>query len=244
MRRILGPDADAASAAREMFGWYGRYWAELFWVTSHRRSEIVDHTRVTGLDIWESTQETGRGVIFALPHTGNWEAAGARAEAEGGRVLAVAEALWNRRVVDWFISVRNALGIDVVIAEKGTNVTRALIEQLRAGGVVALLCDRDLKGTGVPVRFFGEETTMPAGPLALADRTNSIVLPIGTYFLEGRGHHLVVDEPLEVPDLPTREERIVAGTQLLAERLEAIIRVDPPQWHVLQPVWPSDRAGE
>ena len=54
--------------------------------------------------------------------------------------------------------------------------------------MVALLCDRDLKGRGIPVTLFGEETTLPAGPLILACRTGAIVLPVGTYFARGAGH--------------------------------------------------------
>lgn len=32
-------------------------------------------------------------------------------------------------------------------------------------------------------------------------------------------------------------------TQALAHELEALIRVEPEQWHVLQPNWPSDHAA-
>ena len=33
---------------------------------------------------------------------------------------------------------------------------------------------------------------------------------------------------------------ITALTQLVANELEAMIAAEPTQWHVLQPVWPSD----
>ena len=241
MRRVLGPDADVEAAARDVFGYYGRYWAEVFWVTPHRREEIVAHTELVGVEDFRRHVQADYGVVLALAHLGNWEAAGARADAEGGRVLAVAESLPNRRITDWFLSVRNALGMDVVLTGSG-GVTRELVARLRDGGVVALLCDRDLKGTGVEVEFFGEVTTMPAGPVALADRTGAVILPVGLYFEEGRGHRFTVEDPLEIPPLETREERVAAGTQLLAKRLEGLIRAHPTQWHLLQANWPSDRA--
>ena len=185
----------------------------------------------------------GRGVILALPHLGNWEAAGLRAAAEDARVLAVAEALSNELIVEWFIEMRTMMDIDVVIARAGANVTRSLLARLREGGTVALLSDRDIKGRGVPVVFFGEETTMPAGPAALADRTGAALLPVGTYFGKGGRHRFIVHPPIEVPDGETADERVRLATQALADVLEEIIRPAPEQWHLLLPNWPSDREA-
>ena len=241
MARILGAEG-SARAARDVFVWYGRYWAETFWMRPHRAAYILDNGTVEHLERFHAARAGGKGTVVALAHIGNWEAAGTRSVAEGTRVLAVAEALSNRKVVDWFIGLRNEMGIDVVIAEKGTSVTRTLISRLRQGGAIALLCDRDIKGTGVPVELFGEQTTIPAGPVALADRTGATLLPIAVYFNDGPGHRFVVHEPVPIPEGATAEERVAKGSQNLAGVLEAMIREAPTQWHVLVPVWPSDRA--
>ena len=238
MRRV-GVD-DPRAAAREMFAWYGRYWAETFWMRPHRLSYVLDNAVEEHIERFHESRASGRGSIFALAHLGNWEAAGARSTAEGMTVLAVAEALSNRLIVDWFVKVRNEMHIDVVIAEKGASVTKTLIKRLREGGAIALLCDRDLTGKGVPVEFFGEVTTLPAGPVALADRTGADLVPLGAYFHDGPGHFFRVFEPIQIPDGDTAEERVAAGTQLLAHALEEMIRHAPTQWHLLQPNWPSD----
>ncbi len=243
MRRVLGPGADATRAARRMFGWYGRYWAEVFWLRPRRAAAMLGHIDVTGWTAVNTALAKGNGVIFALPHLGNWELGGARARAEGVPILAVAEALANERLVEWFIGIRRRLGIDVVIASEGSKVTRVLIEHLRRGGAVGLVCDRDLSGRGVTVEFFGEETTMPAGPLALADRTGAQVLPMATYFRDGPGLHMVIHDRVEIPDLPGRDERVARGTQALAAKFEEMISAAPPQWHLLVPNWPSDREA-
>ncbi len=241
MRR--GGVDDPKAAARDVFAWYGRYWAETFWMRPHRLSYVLDNAVEEHLERFHASRDSGRGTIFALAHLGNWEAAGARSTAEGTRVLAVAEALANRLIVDWFVRVRNEMHIDVVIAEKGSSVTKTLIKRLREGGAIALLCDRDLTGKGVPVKFFGEVTTLPAGPVALADRTGADLMPLGAYFHDGPGHLFRVFEPIPIPAADTAEERVAAGTQLLAEALEEMIRHAPTQWHLLQPNWPSDREA-
>lgn len=243
LKRVLGEQANTADAAKAMFRWYGRYWAEVFWVTASRREQFAAGATVVGdgLDRVYAYRDEGKGVILALPHVGNWEAAGAFAAEHDLGVLAVAEALNNERIVEWFISIRNALGIDVVIARRGSNTTRALLERLNAGGIIALLCDRDVTGRGIAVEFFGEVTTLPAGPAALAERTGAALLPVGAFFGDGAGHRFRIGPRVEIAPGASREERVAGTAQRLAAALEDMIRHDPPQWHILQPNWPSDR---
>ncbi len=238
--RVAGTATGAKRAARKALGWYGRYWAEVFWMRPRRRKQVLERTYIENSDVLADAVDSGRGVVLALPHLGNWEVGGLRAASQGARVLAVAEELGNERIVQWFVHLRTMMDIDVVIGRKGSRVTRELLQRLEEGGVIALLCDRDLSGRGVTVNFFGEETTMPAGPVALAERTGAVLLPAGTYFEPGVGHHCVIRPPLEIPKDGTVEQRIQRGTQLLAEVVEDIIRVAPEQWHLILPNWPSD----
>jgi len=115
------------------------------------------------------------------------------------------------------------------------------MKRLKQGGTVALLADRDVTGRGISVTFFGEETTMPAGPMALAVNTGAPVLVVGSYFEDGPGHRYVVSDPLPLPESGTKEERVAAGVQLLAEALEERIRRKPEDWHLFVPNWPSDK---
>lgn len=241
-RRVHGDDADAIRAARRVFGYYGRYWAETFWLRPRRRDFLIAASEVIDVRYLHEGATSGRGMILALPHLGNWEVAGLRAAHEGAQVLAVAEALPNDRIVSWFTEMRRMMDIDIVIARRGARVTRTLQQRLEAGGTVALLSDRDLTGRGVPVVMFGEETTLPAGPVSLAVKTGADVVPVGTYFRKGAGHTFQMYPPLEIPEAATVEERVRLGTQRLAEVLEDAIVRAPEQWHLLQPNWPSDRA--
>jgi KDO2-lipid IV(A) lauroyltransferase len=243
MRRVLGPGADAERAAREVFAHYGRYWAELAWMRPRRRSRVLAHVTLEGHEHLDACRARGRGVIIALPHLGNWEMAGLVAAARGIELVAVAERLADRRGVEWFRERRRELGIEVVLADAEPSAVGRLLAQLRRGGAVALLCDRDLSGGGVNVPFFGEETTLPAGPAVLALRTGAAIVPVAPCFRPGRGHRIVIGAPIAIPvDGPPRE-RIALATRRLAEALEALIRQAPTQWLLLQPNWPSDKAA-
>jgi KDO2-lipid IV(A) lauroyltransferase len=241
MRRVLGDGTASADAATAVMSSYGRYYAEALWVRGSRVPDLLRHTSVEGLERIIEARDLGKGMIFGLPHVGNWEAAAPVAVAEGVPVVAVAEKLPNRRITDWFTDMRREFGIEIVLATGGTEVMRKLEAALADNKAVALLSDRDLKGRGVEVEFFGEMTTLPPGPATLALRTGAPLFPVATYFDGDNGYRVVVTPPIPIPDDGSRSEKVVAVTQALARELEGLIRQAPDQWHLVQPNWPSDR---
>ena len=145
MSRVLGPEADTDVAARSLFESYGRYWAEALWVRDRRLARMLEETRVDGLEMVITARDQGKGMIFALPHMGNWEAAGPVAIHEGIPLVAVAEKLANRRITDWFTRMRARCGIEIVLATGSTQVIRTLEAALADNKAVALPSDRDHK---------------------------------------------------------------------------------------------------
>ena len=127
----------------------------------------------------------GRGVIFALPHMGNWEHAGAWIVLRGARkVTTVAERLRPESLYDRFVVFRERLGMEVLPHSAGASRFGVLAQRLRAGGLVTLLCERDLTGSGIEVEFFGESARIMGGPAALAEQTGAALMPV-TLWYEG-----------------------------------------------------------
>lgn len=240
MRRVLGPNADHKAAARAMFGAYGRYWAETFWFRPRRVPSVRRHVSITGEEHLSNAKAEGRSIVVALPHLGNWEMAATVADIVDVRVTAVAEALANQRVLEWFLTYRSSLKIDVILAGNGSATMRGLLAALKDGQLIALVSDRDLTTSGIQVKFFGEETLLPGGPAALALRTNAVLLPVAVYFKDRRGHEVVIKGPIESTVEGSRDDRIADMTQQLATEFEELIRHRPTQWHLVQPNWPSD----
>lgn len=243
MHRVLenGANLDEASAA--MMRSYGRYYAEALWARPRRLEGMLAETEVVGLEHILSARDAGTGMIYALPHMGNWEAAAPIAVSNGVPVVAVAEVLPNRRITEWFTEMRAEFGIEIVLATGRVEVMRKLEQAISENKAVALLADRDLKGRGVEVEFFGESTTLPPGPATLAVRTGAPLLPVGCYFRDG-GYKVVIHPALPVPETGDRTQRVATLTQELAAKLETIIGEAPEQWHLVQPNWPSDREAD
>lgn len=226
-------------AVAETFGSYGRYWLELFRLPDEAKGRLeID---IVGFEHVTDGLALAHGVVLALPHVGGWDFAGAWLAAQGIPLTVVAEPVEPPELFEWFAGVRKALGMSVV--QLGPEAGRAVLQALRRNEVVCLLCDRDLVGDGIGVDFFGERTTMPAGPATLALRTDAPLLPAAVYFEPHGGHHAVVMPPVPAQREGRLRDDVARVTQQLAHRFEDLIRAAPEQWHLLQPNWPSDRAA-
>ncbi|HUQ63625.1 MAG TPA: phosphatidylinositol mannoside acyltransferase [Acidimicrobiales bacterium] len=231
--------AGAPGATRRAFVSYARYWLESLRLWSMSEEEIGADFSIDGQEHIEAAQTQGHGAVLAIPHVGGWDVGGAWLVDQGFPLTVVAEVLEPKEMFEWFVNLRRNVGLTVVPLDSRAGT--AVVRTLRANGVVALLCDRDIDGRGVEVEFFGERTLLPGGPAALALRESSPLLPTAVYF-DGKGHRAVVCPPLEFERQGTLKEDAAALTQLLAYQLERLIRRAPEQWHMFQPNWPSDRV--
>lgn len=230
-------------AVAESFQSYARYYVEMLRIASRSQDAIERGFTVEGFRHIEESHAAGRGTILALPHLGGWEWAGRWLAGRGFAVCAVAEALDNEPLFEWFTELRASIGIEVIPLDDSaaTRVGSAL----RDNRVVCLLCDRDLprdgRRTGVEVEFFGERTTVPSGPALFALRTGARLLPVGTYFTRrADGHHAVIRPPVDASRRGSLRDDVARTTQSLTRELEVLIRRAPSQWHLFQPNWPSD----
>ncbi|WP_423777778.1 phosphatidylinositol mannoside acyltransferase [Corynebacterium frankenforstense] len=236
LARVVGPENVTRRLVRDSVRSYARYWAEAFRLPSIAGDpDLIDRlaTGVEGEERFAESFRRGKGVVLVLPHTGNWDMAGAFLVGRYTGFTTVAERVRPEALFDAFVDYRNSLGFEVLAHAGGRPPMERLREVVKAGGVVCLVGERDLKGHGVPVRFFGEETTMPTGSVDLARETGAALHVVHCWFTEecwgfSVGEQVAVD---------TREEM----QQEVADQFAANIAAHPADWHMLQPLWPADR---
>jgi phosphatidylinositol dimannoside acyltransferase len=239
LRAVTGLDGDAldeltGTAVRS----YARYWQEAFRLPTLGPRRIVDGCTVPGVEHLERCRAEGRGMIMALPHSGNWDAAGVwLVDWLGGPFYTVAERLKPESLYRRFLDYRESLGMRVLPLTGGERPsTDVLRDWVAAGGATCLLVDRNLGAGGVPVQFFGRTATMPGGPALLADRTGAGLFPVVCRF-DGAGWRMVIhpEVPLD-PELRLRE-RLTAAMQGVADAFATSIAQQPEDWHMLGRIW-------
>lgn len=217
---------------------YARYWVDSARIPQLSNFEIDAGFTVEGFEHIEDGWASGVGPILALPHLGGWEWAGRWLTCcPKYEVTVVVEPQNPPELFQFMVEYRQAFGMNVI--PLGPNAGKQVIKALKANHVVCLLCDRDIEGQGIEVDFFGEKTTVPAGPATLALRTGAHLIPVAVYQREN-SHHAVVCPPIATPRTGRLRDDVATITQNLMDVFEDLVKDQPEQWHLMQPNWPSD----
>jgi lauroyl/myristoyl acyltransferase len=213
---------------------YGQYWAEGAKLPGIKPERVFARFRIgEGLEYLYDAKAKGLGTVIALPHIGSWEWGGSFLNSLGLGMTAVAEDLEPPELFAWFKKKRESIGIRIEPLDEHAGTV--LLQTLKDGGVVGLLCDRDIQGNGIEVEFFGERVRLPAGPATLALRTGATLVGAACYSGPGRDHFAVITPPIAAERSGRLREDVTRVTQAIAVELEGLIRRAPEQWHVLQP---------
>lgn len=243
--RVLGAepsDARVDHATREAFELYARFWFDAFRIRTMPEKEFNERIVVIGVENIDRALEAGKGCVCALPHMGNWDAAGHWFGANGYRIAAVAEELRPPRLYELFLRHREELGMRIVGLTKEGHVGQQLKQLLSENWMVALVADRDLTGRGTEVEMFGATRRVPAGPalLSLSSGAPLVVCPVYT---RDDGWEVRIEEPLEIERTGVIREDVAALSRLMAERFERAIAAKPTDWHMFQPAWDGSASA-
>jgi len=239
LTRVTGMTVDADDdLVREAYVSYARYWSDSFRLHRMDADRVVAASTGHGLDLLDAVRDSGEGGILATAHLGSWDVGAFWTTQRRWRLVVVAEVVEPRRLFERFVHLREQAGLVVVPLVRGGDMLDRLEQHVRDGAIAALLADRDLTRKGPIVRFFGEPCRLPPGVAALARRTGRQVLT-GAFLTRGDGFHAHVLDAIDVAGLSVYD-----GTQVLATRLEELVRLYPQQWHVFVPNWLADREPQ
>ncbi|MPZ28241.1 MAG: phosphatidylinositol mannoside acyltransferase [Micromonosporaceae bacterium] len=241
LRRVVGPELpepELQRLVRAGLRSYARYWMEAFRLPGRTPEQLRTGFRMAHGHLLGEAVAAGTGAVVALPHAGNWDAAGAWGVASGWPITTVAERLRPERLYERFVAYRESLGIRIIPQRGGERPPlEVLADSLGHSHIVPLLADRDLSTRGIEVRFFGGRTRMPAGPAILALRTGAPLF-VASMWYEPDGPHGHLHGPLEPPPAAgPMDQRVREFTQQIADQLAAGIAAHPADWHMLQRLW-------
>lgn len=219
LRVLVGSPGDVPAVFRN----YGRFVFErLRGAERFAPATLVDAHRL------EAARARGRGVVLALPHTGNFEICGATVARQGCPIHAVAgvqmTAHWSPGIA------RGQARAGLAILGPGFATGRRLTRLLAANEVVALLVDGDVYRGGQVVEAFGAPAQFPRGPAKLCARTGAALIPtIAIRTPDGRHVARFLEE------IPVAELGVARATEELARRVAGVLREHSDQWMIFRP---------
>ena len=213
---------------------YFRYWCDTFRFPGWSTQRIIDSVNTTNENLLKDPVAAGTGVIVALPHSGNWDHAGAYFCAQGIPLVSVAERVKPEKLFQKFLTYRRAIGMEILPLDSNTLPT--LSNRLNAGKLIALVADRDFSKNGVEVDFFGKKAKMPIGPALLSLRTGAPLITAQVSY-NPKGIQIDFLGPLTPRIEGSLEDQAKDLVQQCADNFALGISKKPEDWHMLQRIW-------
>ncbi len=242
LSRVTGQDPhseEIRTLSRQALRSYMRYYCETFTMPKWTTEELNNRVRVENCEPVRQALTSG-GVILTLPHSGNWDHAGAWSALHFGSLCTVAERLRPEGVFQKFLKMRTDRGITLMPLTGEGGTYEYLRDNLNKGKVVALLGDRDVAKNGMGNQFFGHRASLPIGAALLAIDTGRPLFTCSSWY-DGRTMVITFDQQIPVaPEHVTGRDRLRKAQEisaLVASNFERHLAAHPENWHQLQPVW-------
>jgi KDO2-lipid IV(A) lauroyltransferase len=178
---------------------------------------------------------SGRPLLLATGHFGNWEAGGYTLALLGFTTHAIARPLDNPYLDDFLRWFRERTG-QKILAKKGDFDQMQSI--LARGGLLATLADQDAGQRGLFVDFFGRPASTHKAVALLALEYKVPMMVLGIRKLRGElRHELHIADVIYPEEYEGQPDAVRAITQRYTHALEQTVRAAPEQYFWLHRRW-------
>jgi KDO2-lipid IV(A) lauroyltransferase len=227
---------ERAAIASEVFESIGRLLYAFARFPRMNRENISQWIRYEGLEHYLKAKESGRGILVATAHFGNWELSAFAHALMTEPMHVMIRPLDNPRI-DQIVEHRRRLSGNHLI-EKWDGA-RAVLRALQHNEAVGILIDQNTSlEEGTFVDFFGTPACANTAFAKIAARTGAIVIPgFAVWSGAERRYILRFHPPVEMTGDAVRD------TQRLHQVLEEVIREHPGQWLWIHRRWKTRPPG-
>ncbi len=234
------PERDEAwrtTTTDEIFQSIGRILVALSRFPAINKGNVGDWIRYEGFEHYVEAKNTGRGVLFATAHLGNWELS-AFAHALLTEPMHVVVRPLDNPVIDEMVETRRGLSGNNLLSKR--DFARSILHALRRNEPVGILVDQNsAPENAVFVPFFGVPASTNMTFARLAARSGAAVIPGFAVWSEAERKYILRFYPLlQMTGDPEEDTRRIQAS------IETAVREYPGQWLWIHRRWKHRPAGE
>ena len=221
------PDSTPAERKRLLRQTYEHLvWTGIEFITLQQDpKQVLDWVEAENSELLKESD--GKGAILLTGHIGNWELTAAWVAQSGHRLTAIVRESEDDSERSLIENMRAHVG--VMSLSKRAPMTRAL-SVLKRGEFLGILPDQHGGNDGIPVPFFGVETSTSPGAAVFAHLTKKPLIPVYSRRIAPFRHKIRVGNPIEWTPQASRDETILDITTKINAVVEQMVREAPGQW--------------
>ena len=223
-------DLERFKIINEMWGNYGRIFAEYPFIKEFRNSNLRNFIEVDGIKVLEKIKIEKKNVIFVSAHFNNFELMAMEIEKNGINLAAIYRPLNNKFLNHTMENIRKNYICKIQI-KKGMSGSREILKFIKQGYSIALMIDQRVS-EGISSNFFNRKAMTTTIPASLVKKFNIDIVPVYIERTKKHSFRITFHNPINFRS----EESVEEITNELNKIVEKMIIKNPEQW-----IWTHDR---
>ena len=230
LSKIGTNDLERFKIIDEMWGNYGRIFAEYPFIKEFRNSNTRNFIEVEGVNVLEKIKIEKKNVIFVSAHFNNFELMAMEIEKNGINLAAIYRPLNNKFLNHTMENIRKNYICKNQI-KKGMSGSREILKFIKKGYSIALMIDQRVS-EGISSNFFNRKAMTTTIPASLVKKFNIDIVPVYIERIKKHSFRITFHNPINFRS----EESVEEITNELNKIVEKMIIKNPEQW-----IWTHDR---
>ena len=230
LSKIGTNDLERFKIIDEMWGNYGRIFAEYPFIKEFRNSNTRNFIEVEGVNVLEKIKIEKKNVIFVSAHFNNFELMAMEIEKNGINLAAIYRPLNNKFLNHTMENIRKKYICKNQI-KKGMSGSREILKFIKKGYSIALMIDQRVS-EGISSNFFSRKAMTTTIPASLVKKFNIDIVPVYIERIKKHSFRIAFHNPINFKS----EESVEKITNELNKIVEKMIIKNPEQW-----IWTHDR---
>lgn len=202
---------------------------------------MAGRVEIEGKEYLDKALASGKGVILASAHLGNFPLLISKLDIEGYKIGVIMRRMRDIRTERFLIRKRSKFGMRIIYSQPRQACVADTLRALRNNEIVFIPMDQNFGTAGVFVDFFGRKAGTATGPVILAQRTKSAIVPCFIFRQPDNTHRIVFEPQLRLAE---GEGALIDNVQRITSIIEAHIRKHPCEWGWMHRRWKARPSGE